>query len=92
MTCYIKGEYRPRVSENRILGRLFGPENNEEIGGCRKIRNEELYNLQPSPNIRMVYSSRMRWLGIHQAKGRWKMILLSWLKPPSKIGFRVHLY
>jgi hypothetical protein len=32
-------------------------------GGWRKLHNEELCNLQYSPNIRMISSRRMRWLG-----------------------------
>jgi hypothetical protein len=31
--------------ENRVLRRIFGPKRDEVIGGWRKLRNEELYNL-----------------------------------------------
>jgi hypothetical protein len=52
------------VFENRVLRRIFGPETEEVIGGCRKLHNEELHNLYSSPNIiRMMKSRRMRWAG-----------------------------
>jgi hypothetical protein len=38
-------ELRLRVSENRVLRRIFGPER-EEVGvGWRRLHNEELHNL-----------------------------------------------
>jgi hypothetical protein len=30
---------------NKVLRRIFGPKRDEVIGGWRKLRNEELYNL-----------------------------------------------
>jgi hypothetical protein len=33
------------VSENRVLRKIFGPENDKVIGGRRKLHNEELQNL-----------------------------------------------
>jgi hypothetical protein len=48
------------VFENRVLRRIFGPKRDEMIGGWRKLHNEKLHNLYPSPNIiRMIKSSRM---------------------------------
>jgi hypothetical protein len=50
-----------RVFENRVLRRIFGSKRNEVTGGWRKLHNEELHNLYPSPNtIRMIKSRRMR--------------------------------
>jgi hypothetical protein len=40
-------EHRPRVFENRVLRRIFGP-NRDEV---TKLHNEELNDLYPSPNI-----------------------------------------
>jgi hypothetical protein len=37
--------------ENEILRRIFGPKNDEVIGGWRKLNNGELHNLYSSPNI-----------------------------------------
>jgi hypothetical protein len=34
-----------------LLRRIFGPKRDEETGGWRKLRNEELHNLYSSPSI-----------------------------------------
>jgi len=53
-----------RVSENRVLRKVFGPKRDEVTGECRKLHNEELNDLYSVPNIvRVVKSSRMRWAG-----------------------------
>jgi hypothetical protein len=45
-----------------VLRRIFGIKRNKVTGGWRKLRNEELHNLQSSPNIiRMIKSWKMRW-------------------------------
>jgi hypothetical protein len=36
---------------NRVLRRIFGPKREEMEGGRRRLRNEELHNLHPSPNV-----------------------------------------
>jgi hypothetical protein len=52
------------VFENRVLRRIFGPKRDRVMGGCRKLRNEELHNLYSSPSIiRTIKSRRMRWAG-----------------------------
>jgi hypothetical protein len=33
--------HREKVFENRILRRIFGPEGDEIMGGCRKLREVE---------------------------------------------------
>jgi hypothetical protein len=40
-----------RVSENRVLRRIFGTKAEEEAGDWRKLHNEKLHNLYSSPNI-----------------------------------------
>jgi hypothetical protein len=52
------------VFENRVLRRIFGPKREEEVGGRRRLKNEELHNLYTSlNNIRMIRSRRRRWAG-----------------------------
>jgi hypothetical protein len=49
------------VFENRVLRRILGPRRGEVTGGWRKLHNEELHDLYPSPSIiRMIKSRRMR--------------------------------
>jgi hypothetical protein len=60
----LREEHRPRVLENRVLTRIFGPKRNEMLGGWKKLHNEELHNLYSSPRvIRKMKSTRMRWAG-----------------------------
>jgi hypothetical protein len=43
-------EHGLRISENRVLRKIFGPKR-EEDGSWRKLHNGELHNLYSSPNI-----------------------------------------
>jgi hypothetical protein len=50
------------VFENMVLRRIFGPKRGEVTGDWRKLHNEELHNLNSSPNIiRIMKSSTMGW-------------------------------
>jgi hypothetical protein len=60
----LREEHRLRVSENRVLRRIFGPKMDEVTGGWRKLHNEELHGLYFSPSIiRVIKTRRMRWAG-----------------------------
>jgi hypothetical protein len=53
-----------KVSENRILRRIFGPKREEVARGWRRLHDEEFYNLYASPNIIIVIKWRMGWKGM----------------------------
>jgi hypothetical protein len=52
----LREEHRLRVSENKVLRRIFGPKR-EEDGSLRKLHSYELNSPYSSPNIvRMIKS------------------------------------
>jgi hypothetical protein len=59
----LREEHRLRVSENRVLRKIFGPKREEE-GSWRKLHKDELHSLYSSTNIvRVTKSRRIRWAG-----------------------------
>jgi len=56
----LREEQRLRVFENRVLRRVFGLKMEEVTGDWRKLHNEELNVLYPSPNIIWVIKSRKK--------------------------------
>jgi len=56
----MKDEHGLRLSENRVLRRIFGPKRDEVTREWRKLHKEGLYELYSSTNIIRVSLSRMR--------------------------------
>ena len=58
----LKEEHRLRVFQNRVLRRSFGTKTDEVTGEWRRLHNEKLNDLYPSPNIiRVRKLRRMVW-------------------------------
>jgi hypothetical protein len=45
------------VFESRVLRKIFGPKRDGVTGDCRRLINEELYDLYPSSNMIWVIKS-----------------------------------
>jgi hypothetical protein len=72
-------EHRLRVSDNRVLRRIFEPRRVEVRGGWRKLLIDELYNLYCFQSIiRMFSSRRMRWAGHVARMGVKRMYIGYW--------------
>jgi hypothetical protein len=48
LSLTLREEHILRVSESRVLRRIFGPKRDEIIGGWREMHNEELHNFHSS--------------------------------------------
>jgi hypothetical protein len=67
------------VNENRVLKRIFGPKLDEVTGSWRKLHNEWLHNLYPSPNIIIKISQgRMKWVEHVARMGETRMHIGYW--------------
>jgi hypothetical protein len=53
-------EHKPRVFENRVLRRIFGPKRDGVMGWWRKLHNEELHDLYSLPSIIRIIKSRRK--------------------------------
>ena len=71
MVLTLREARRPRVFENRVLRKIFGPKRNEVTGVCRKLHNKEMSDLYSAPiTVRVIKSRRMRWVGHVARMGR----------------------
>jgi hypothetical protein len=60
----LREERRLRVSENRVLRRIFGLKRDVVTGEWRGLHNKKLNDLNSAPDIlvfRVIESRRMRW-------------------------------
>jgi hypothetical protein len=55
----LREERRLKVSENKVLRRIFGTKRDEVTGYWRKLHKEELNDLYSSPNMVRVVKSRI---------------------------------
>jgi hypothetical protein len=75
----LREEHRQRVFENKVLRRIFGQKMDEVTGGWRKLHNEELRDLYPSPSIIKIMKSRtMRWAWHVARMGKREMLIGYW--------------
>jgi hypothetical protein len=60
----LRRERRLRVSENRVLRKIFGPKKDNVTREWRKLHNEELIDMYSSPNsFRVIKLRTIRWVG-----------------------------
>ena len=63
-----------------VLRRIFGPRKDEVTGEWRRLHNEELNDLNSSPNIvRVIKSKRIRWASlvarIVEERGKYRILV-----------------
>jgi hypothetical protein len=85
----LREEHRLRVSEKRVLRRIFVSKRDQTIRGWRKLHPDELHNSYCLPNIiRRVKSRRMRWAVCVARMGRRGMLIGSgWEKQKGRDNY-----
>jgi hypothetical protein len=82
-------EHRLKVSENRVLRRIFGPKRVQVTGSWSKLYNEELHNVFSS-DISVIKSRRMRFTRHVACMGRLRnAYTTSVAKPRGREHFEV---
>ena len=60
----LREQHRLRIFENRVLKKIVGLKREDVTGEWKKLYNEELHELQSSPNnIWVSKYRRMKWAG-----------------------------
>jgi len=77
---HIKGGIRPRVFENMMFKRIFGPKRNEITRDWRRRLAEDPCDLYSSSNIiRLNKLRRMRWAGhvarMRERRGKYRIMV-----------------
>ena len=72
--------HRLRVSENRVMRRIFGPKRDKVTRELGKLPNEELHDLYSSPNIvRVIKLRSIKWAGhvvhVEERRGMYKVLV-----------------
>jgi len=63
MAIRSRDEYRPRMSEHKVIRGIFRHNRTEVTGGWRKLDNKELRNLYTSPHVTKIIKLRnRRWV------------------------------
>jgi hypothetical protein len=70
--------YSLKVTENRVLRRIFGPKRDEVTGGRRKLHTEELHNLYSSPSIIRRRMHIEYWWEIQKERDHWEDQDVDW--------------
>jgi hypothetical protein len=73
----LREEHKLRAFENRVLRRIFGPKRDEVMGEWRKLHNRMFFYSSPSI-IRIIKSTRMRWVGMYHKWGRRGTCICYW--------------
>ena len=80
LVFHIKGGIRPRVFENMMFKRIFGPKRNEITRDWRRRLAEDPCDLYSSSNIiRLNKLRRMRWAGhvarMRERRGKYRIMV-----------------
>jgi len=75
----LRDESRPKMFENRVFRRIFGPKKNEVRREWRKLRNEELNDGYFSPNIvRVMKTENNKMVGSRSMYGGAEVCIGFW--------------